>query len=67
MFVVFRFVFVTLGPIEGKNIREYEELGRAAGTLFSDKVAFWSEHDNNNRCNNNNKDNNKLYLNITSK
>lgn len=33
-----RFVFVALGPMEGKNIREYEELGRAAGTLFSDKV-----------------------------
>ena len=35
---VFRFVFLALGPMEGKNIREYEELGRAAGTLFSDKV-----------------------------
>ena len=33
-----RFLLILLGPPESKSIWEYEEVGRAAATLFTDRV-----------------------------
>ena len=39
-----KFIFLALGPTQSFSIHQCEELGRAAGSLFSDKVHIGPMH-----------------------
>ena len=36
-----KFIFLCMGPLHENDLHEYEEVGRAVGSLFTDKVWYF--------------------------